>query len=137
MPFDNKIVALHFTGAELRRLIRAQIDRGTRVFGLSGARVQVACSGPLLVITMLRPNGVAIRDDERLVVVTTDFLAMAGDGVFTPVMPAKGFALPDDAPLARDVVAAWLERHGGHVGESELVDLKNPRWPTAVTRCGG
>jgi 5'-nucleotidase len=137
MPFDNKLVALHLTGAELRRLIRAQIDRGTRVFGLSGARVLVQCSGASLVVTILRPGGAAIRDDDHLVVVTTDFLAMAGDAVFTPVIPAKGFTLPDDAPLARDVVAAWLERHGGHLRDTELVDIKNPRWPTAVARCGG
>jgi len=136
-PFDNKLVPLHLTGGELRRLIHAQISRGTRVFGLSGARVQVQCSGATTVVTMIRPSGAAIRDDEQLTVVTTDFLATAGDAVFTPVIPAGGFSLPDDAPLARDAVAAWLERHGGHLRDSELVDLKNPRWPTAIARCGG
>jgi 5'-nucleotidase len=136
MPFDNKLVALHLTGAELRRLIRAQIDRGTRVFGLSGARVETHCAGATTVVAMRRPSGAEIRDDERLVVVTTDFLAMAGDGVLTPVIPAKGFALADDAPLARDAVAEWMQRRGGHLRDDELVDLKNPRWPTASARCG-
>jgi 5'-nucleotidase len=137
MPFDNKLVALHLTGAELRRLISAQINRGTRVFGLSGARVETHCSGATTVVTMRRPTGAEIRDDERLVVVTTDFLAMAGDGVFTPVIPARGFALADDAPLARDAVAAWMQRRGGHLRDDELVDLEHPRWPTASARCGG
>jgi 2',3'-cyclic-nucleotide 2'-phosphodiesterase (5'-nucleotidase family) len=136
-PFDNKLVPLRLTGAELRRVIRAQIDRGARPLGLSGARVEARCEGPSLVLTLLRPNGSAIRDDDPLVVVTTDFLAMAGDGVFTPVMPAKGFPLPDDAPLARDVVTAWIERRGGHLRDRDLVDLKNPRWPASVVRCGG
>jgi len=136
-PFDNKLVSLHLTGAQLRRVVRGQLDRGVRLFGLSGARVEVRCAGASPVVTMLRPKGSAIRDDDRLVVVTTDFLAMAGDGVFTPAMPAKGYALADDAPLARDVVAAWLERRGGHLRDAELVDLNNPRWPMTAVRCGG
>lgn len=136
-PFDNTLVSLPLTGAELRRLLRAQLERGTRVFGVSGARVQMRCSGATTVVTMLRPNGAAIRDDERLVVVTTDFLATAGDDIFTSVIPGKGFRLADEGPLARDAVAEWLARHGGHLHDSELVDIKNPRWPTAIVRCGG
>jgi 5'-nucleotidase len=137
MPFDNTVVALHLTGAELRRVIRVQLERRAPPLGVSGMRVRAQCTGGTIAVTMLRPSDVMIGDDERLTVVTTDFLAMAGDGIFTPVIPAKGFSLPDDAPLARDAVAAWMQRHGGHLRDDELVDLKNPRWPTAMARCGG
>jgi hypothetical protein len=118
-------------------LIRDQLDRGARILGLSGVRVQMRCSGKKTIVTMVRPSGVPVRDDERLTVVTTDFLATSGDGVFSSVVPPKGFELPEEGPIVRDVVAAWLERRGGRLRDAQLVDNKRPRWPSPVIRCGG
>jgi hypothetical protein len=79
-------------------------------------------------VAMLRPNGAAVTDNERLLVATSDFLATGGDGIFTPVTPADGFALEVDAGLVRDVVVDSLARRGGTLREEQLVDAANPRW---------
>jgi hypothetical protein len=60
-------------------------------------------------------------------VVASDFLAMGGDDILTPVTPSNGFPIPDTAPLARDVLAEHLRRHGGQLREEQLVDAQNPR----------
>jgi hypothetical protein len=80
------------------------------------------------VVRLLHASGTPIRDDERLLVVTTDFLSTGGDGLLSPVIPAQGFAVTEDAPLARDVVAESLRRRGGRLRQGDLIDRDNPRW---------
>lgn len=128
MPFDNRVVQVNLTGAELRRVLVTQLQRGRTTLGISGIRVQAQCSGGALVMTLLRASENPIRDEERLLMVTTDFLATGGDGILSPIMPPEGFAIVDDAPLARDVVAESLRRRGGRLREDELVDRDSPRW---------
>ena len=57
----------------------------------------------------------------------SDFLATGGDGLLAPVIPPGGFPLPDTAPLARDVLAEYLGRLGGHLNEAALLDGGTPR----------
>jgi 2',3'-cyclic-nucleotide 2'-phosphodiesterase (5'-nucleotidase family) len=128
MPFDNRVVQLRLTGAELKRVVTTHLQRGRRIFGVSGIRVRAQCSGGTLDAALLRPSGRPIADDEKLAVVTVDFLATGGDGIFTPVTPPQGFVFPDDAPLARDVFAEQLRKRGGRVRQEDLIDLANPRW---------
>jgi 5'-nucleotidase len=138
-PFDNSLARLEITGAQLRRVIEAQLRQSRDLLGISGLRMQAACKDGTLVVTMTRPSGEVVGDRDRIVVVTTDFLATGGDRVFTPIMPAKGFALSDDAPVARDVAADWLRRRGGHLREADLVNATEPRWQypgTLPVRCG-
>jgi 5'-nucleotidase len=127
MPFDNKVVPLHLTGAQLRLVFTRQLRESRRMFGVSGIQVRAQCSAGALDVAMIRPSGAPIGDDERLVVVASDFLAMGGDDILTPVTPANGFPVPDNAPLARDVLAEHLRRHGGQLREEQLVDAQNPR----------
>ena len=78
---------------------------------------------------LLRPNGVPVRDDERLLVATNDFLATGGDRIFEPIMPPGGFAIDYDAGIiVRDVVVDALRRRGGTLREDQLIDPANPRW---------
>jgi 2',3'-cyclic-nucleotide 2'-phosphodiesterase (5'-nucleotidase family) len=139
-PFDNRLVTLRLTGADVRRVFAAAIRGGDRAPGISGLRVRARCTGGGLDVSMVRAGGAIIQDTDALVVVTTDFLALGGDGVFRPIMPPQGFALDPDAPLAREVLVAWLKRRGGRLSGSDLVDTKNPRWLTPETqsiRCSG
>jgi hypothetical protein len=76
---------------------------------------------------MIRPSGAPITDDDALRVVASDFLALGGDDLLTPVIPPEGFPIADDAPLARDVLAEYLRNRGGRLREEQLVDLQNPR----------
>ena len=128
MPFDNRLVAFHLTGAELRKVLAAQVTRVPALVGLSGVRVRVTCEGGTPAVAMLRPNGAPVSDGERLLVATTDFLATGGDSIFVPVTPPDGFALVHDIGLVRDIVVDSLRKRGGTLREDQLVDTANPRW---------
>ena len=132
-PFDNRVVAVTLTGAELKRVLARQLQPGPATVGISGIRVQARCSEGSLVVTVRTATGEAIDDGRRLLVATTDFLATGGDGILTPVTPAQGFALPDAAPLLRDVVADWVRRRGGRLRAEQLLDPERPRW--AIEAC--
>jgi 5'-nucleotidase len=127
MPFDNKVVSLRLTGAQLRSVFAGTIQTSRRVFGISGIRLRAQCTGSTLDVTMLRPSGQPIKDDESLVLAVSDFLATGGDGLLAPVIPPGGFTFPDEAPLARDALAEHLQRHGGQIREDQFVDAANPR----------
>ncbi len=126
-PFDNLLISVPLTGAQVRRMLTAQLRRQTHV-GIAGLRVQASCSSGSLNVSLVRPSGALVRDEERLVVATTDFLATGGDSVFGPVTPPGGFTIQGGAPQAREVVAAMLEKRGGRLNASQLVDISRPRW---------
>jgi 5'-nucleotidase len=131
-PFDNRIVSLNLSGAELRQLFATQLQRSEDLLGISGVRVQARCSGNSLIVTLLHASGQLVRDQEKLVVVTTDFLATSP--LFARLPPAQNLKIPDDAPLARDVVADWLRRRGGTLREDQLINPGRPRWTHPGTR---
>ena len=89
MPFDNRLVAFHLTGAELRTVLATQISRVPALVGVSGLRLRVTCERGAVNVGMLRPNGTPVADTDRLLVATTDFLATGGDNIFVPVTPPE------------------------------------------------
>lgn len=126
-PFDNLLVRLTLSGAELRRVFAEQLQQSRLVPGIAGLSVRANCNGPTLVVTMLRPSGRPVEDADRLSVLTTDFLATGGDRVFASVMPPGGFTLDVDR-VARDAVADWLRQRGGRLRDEQFVDRDNRRW---------
>jgi hypothetical protein len=92
------------------------------VLGFSGVKVMGGCAAGAPDVTITRPSGAAIRDDESLLVIVTNFVATGGDGILAPVIPAAGFAIDDAAPLARDVFAAYLSRMKGPLREAPLIE---------------
>jgi 5'-nucleotidase len=128
MPFDNRLVTFRLTGAELRMVLASQIARVPALVGVSGLQLRVTCQRGVVNVGMLRPNGTAVTDTERLLIATTDFLATGGDNIFVPVTPKDGFTLEQDIGLVRDVVVNSLRKRGGTLREDQLVDPANPRW---------
>ena len=128
MPFDNRLVAFRLTGAELRKLLAAQVTSVAALVGVSGLRVRASCQRGAVDLAMMRPSGMPITDNERLLVATSDFLATGGDGIFTPVTPPDGFSIDHDAGLVRDVVVDSLRKRGGTLREDQLMDAAHPRW---------
>ena len=127
-PFDNRVVGFSMTGADLRKFAVDSIRNGIRTPGVSGIRIRVDCAGGLLSARVLRLSGQPIQDSERFTVATSSFVAQGGDDILKTVMPPGGIAIPDDAPLMRDVVADWLRKRGGRLGRPDLIDEANPRW---------
>ena len=128
MPFDNRLVAFHLTGGELRKVLATQISRNPALVGMSGVRARVTCDRGTLSVTMTRHNGTPISDNEKLLIATSDFLATGGDAIFAPVTPADGFSIERDAGLVRDVVVETLKKRGGTLSEDQLIDPATPRW---------
>ena len=126
-PFDNRVVILDLSGAELRQVIARQAGVSRRA-GFSGMRVDVACDEDRLRVTMTLPSGRAIEDAERVRVAVNDFLATGGDGILTPIMPPAGFGYSADPRFIRDVIADWLRNRGGSLNAADYDSSSNPRW---------
>jgi 5'-nucleotidase len=126
-PFDNLVVRLDLSGAELRSVLEREVYK-TRRAGIAGIRVFAACNDDGLELTMTRADGSAIEDHEMLAVMTTDFLATGGDDVFTPVIPEDGFPLATSALVVREAIADWMRQRGGTLDADTFSDAGNPKW---------
>ncbi|HNP36291.1 MAG TPA: bifunctional UDP-sugar hydrolase/5'-nucleotidase [Woeseiaceae bacterium] len=111
-PFDNGVMLLNLSGRELREVIAGQASRGRRRAGFSGMRVQVACDSNGMQVTMTLDNGHVIKDDDTVRVIANDFLALGGDDILTPAMPAGGFPMDNIGPRTRDVLYDWFRKQG-------------------------
>jgi 2',3'-cyclic-nucleotide 2'-phosphodiesterase (5'-nucleotidase family) len=135
-PFDNRITRVALTGAQLERVIAAQlpfwIDGRRGLPGLAGLRVTVTCDGAQSRVQLARESGEGVQANDKLVVAMASntvgrFTASALEG--EPVI--ANIELP---VLVRDAVAAWLHAHGGHIGAADFVAA--PRWVLPAAGCG-
>ena len=127
-PFDNRLVTVTMTGAELRQFFAGEMRRGRRgVLGVSGIRVLGACDAGNLQVDLFRPSGRTIAADEQLVVATMDTLAAGA--VFLQSAPlAQKTDVSEDAPIFREVVEDWIRQHRGDLRPEEFIDPQHPRW---------
>ncbi len=128
--FDNRVVTLVMTGAQvqqaLARELTRELARGLRgIPSVSGIRVRAACAGVYRQIEIVRPSGVPVGPEETLVVATTDFFARRAGRDAIAVPPAAALA---SAPLVREAAADWLSARGGRLDAADLVTP--PRWET-------
>jgi 5'-nucleotidase len=127
-PFDNRIAIVELSGADVRRIIEQQAHNSNRPAGFSGMQVFVSCDANQMTISMLRPDGSEITDDEMLRVVANDFLLLGGDDIFTPVIPEGGFGVPNSTPLVRDTLVSWFRKRGGSMSADDFYDPESLRW---------
>ncbi len=128
MPFDNTLVIIELSGAELRQVIAEQSGRGSRRVGFSGMRVDISCSGPTTIADLQLADGRTIEDDDTIRIALANFVAMGGDRVLASVIPAGGFTMRDDAPLVRDVIIRSLRKRGGSISAQDFLSSDEPRW---------
>jgi 5'-nucleotidase len=126
-PFDNRFALLHLTGRDLQRLVERNLARDGSVLSLSGVRVLASCDRGRLDVRLERADGRAIAPSERLLVVTSDFLATGGDGLF-PEEARRGADLPGGPPI-REAMATLLRARGGKLGgdDHDIFDPAHPR----------
>jgi 5'-nucleotidase len=127
-PFDNRVVTLDVSGADLRRVISSQALKSGRRAGFSGMRVMATCEDGQVSIEMRRMDGTEILDGDPIAVITTDFLALGGDDIFTPIIPSDGFSFPAGSQFARDLFVTWMRNKGGNLNAADFLDQENPRW---------
>ena len=138
-PFDNRVVVLDVSGADLRRIIAVQARKTSRRAGFSGMRVFVGCEQDEMSIKMVLNDGHEIMDDDRVRISTNDFLATLGDGILTAGMPEGGYHFEDDPRFNRDLLVSWFKKRGGSLSKSEFETTDaNRRWNFSelfVTQC--
>lgn len=126
-PFDNRVVVLKLSGSDLRRVIAAQVRRSRRRAGFSGMHVSVNCDNDVMSIEMKRTDGSTIEDSDSVRVVANDYLALGGDAILSPAMPANGFSFDSDLPMTRDVIVDWL-RDRGVLRAEDFLSGERPKW---------
>jgi len=112
-PFDNRIARMTVNGATLRDWVANEIRQGRRNgLGISGADVRIGCLADRTQVDLLRDDGRAIKDDDRLLVVTIASPTLSGN---VAMAASPGTISPTSkAPIVREVVEDWL-RQPGHL----------------------
>jgi 5'-nucleotidase len=106
LPFDNRFATISLTGGELADLIAGNLGRDNGIVSLSGVRAEARCKAGALAVTLFRSDGRPIAPKTRLTLITSDFLATGGDGLF--LAEIKERAKLDDGPPIRDAMADLL-----------------------------
>ena len=127
-PFDNRVAILDISGAELRKIAAGQAHNHRRRAGIYGLRVAMDCVDDRLDITLTLDDGRTVQDEDRIRLAANDFLALGGDGMLHPIMPADGFEYSDDPRFVREVVADWLRQRGGTLKPGDFVNETSGRW---------
>lgn len=128
MPFDNTLVVLELTGAELRRVMAEQAHRSGHRVAFSGMTVEIACAATSMTVDMRLADGHNIDDGDALRVGVANYLALGGDGILRTVMPAGGYDLSGDEPLLRDAIIGALKARGGSIEAGDFLNDKLPGW---------
>jgi len=137
-PFDNRVVRIELSAAELGRWLTGEIQEGRRGWlGISGIDLRPSCVADRLHVDLVRAAG-PIHDDDRLVAVTIAGPTLSGslatavlsgslgpaNSLGTDSSTSLGAGATRNAPVVREVVEDWFRRMGrrahGQLGEAAL-----------------
>jgi 2',3'-cyclic-nucleotide 2'-phosphodiesterase (5'-nucleotidase family) len=126
-PFDNRFATMPITGAELTAAIARNLGRDNGIVSLSGVRAEARCKDGALSVTLRRTDGRPVAPQARLTLVTSDFLATGGDGLFSE--ETKEHAKLDDGPPIREAMARLLRTRTEPLNPDDpaLFDPAHPR----------
>jgi hypothetical protein len=115
------------TGAELTAAIARNRGRDNGIVSLSGVRAEARCKDGALSVTLRRTDGRPVAPQARLTLVTSDFLATGGDGLFSE--ETKEHAKLDDGPPIREAMARLLRTRTEPLNPDDpaLFDPAHPR----------
>ncbi len=126
-PFDNVVTIHEISGAKLRAIIARKVS-SHRKPGFAGMRIFASCNVHGMQIVMRRNDGSEIRDDDRLRIISNDFLALGGDDILTPAIPEDGLPIDQGLPQTRDALLAWLRSRPGELDAASLRTHSKPKW---------
>ena len=126
IPFDNRLVSLTLTGAQLKRIFENNFNQGGNGrIPVSGVRVAGVCESAALRVRIVRQSGAPVLDAELLRVITNDFIALGGNNILTPLGDVPYADLP--GPGMRDAMAEQLRKRGGRIKASDFLNPQQPR----------
>jgi 5'-nucleotidase len=126
-PFENRLVILTLTGAEIRQIIAEQVHRRIRI-GFSGMRAAVVCNSTDMTIALHFADGREILDSDSVTIAVSDYIALGGDDILTSITPEGGYEIDHSLPLTRDVFIDWLGDKGGSINAEDFDTTDNPKW---------
>jgi 5'-nucleotidase / UDP-sugar diphosphatase len=110
LPFDNTLVSLTLTGAQLRRILQGALAKGRRPLEIGGGSYRYREQDGERVLIAVTVGDAALDDARSYRVATSSFLGRGGDGLTTF---AEGTDRKDHGLLLRDVLIAQAVRDGG------------------------
>ncbi len=124
--FDNRVVRLVVTGAQLTRALEDQLTRNQgRLASLSGIRAAVTCDGAAPRVAVSYDDGRTVAAGDRLIVAASSY--SAGRALWTAVEGEPGVESAEQELLIRDAVTRWLW-HRGQLKAADFFDPARPRW---------
>jgi 2',3'-cyclic-nucleotide 2'-phosphodiesterase (5'-nucleotidase family) len=128
LPFDNRPARVTMTGRSLAEMFRRNLGGRRGILSIAGAQVDTRCGPGGIEVRLFRVDragrrGKLIREDERVVVLTSDFLATGGDQFDTQ----STVTLSESAPPIRESIADLLRKRGGVLRPDDWLRPKQPR----------
>ena len=112
LPFNNRIMRMSMTGAEVRNMLEAALsenqERGIQVAGITVRYDHTRPEGER-VVSMTLANGTVLTAGMDVTVLVNDFLAKGGDGLPFARMGRNKILLEQ---FQRDILRQWLEKRG-------------------------
>jgi 5'-nucleotidase len=137
-PFDNRFAVVKLTGKDLRKLVVNNLGGGSGIFSYGGITVTAKCKGAVLAVEIKRLDGKAVKDGDKLTLVTSDFLASGGDGAIGRLKLPDG-SVEVTNTIIRDSMAKSLKEIGGTIDPAKLYSDRKRRlsYPgKRPVRCG-
>jgi 2',3'-cyclic-nucleotide 2'-phosphodiesterase (5'-nucleotidase family) len=135
-PFDNRFARVELSGAELESLIASDLasDRGILTF--SGIRGRADCAGGAIAISLSRDDGRPIAKDERIAIVTSDYLATSVIPAFASARSAGRVTVEEGEPIRETLAALLKARHRLDPATAPLIESRIVH-PGRPMRCDG
>jgi 5'-nucleotidase len=109
-PFDNRVVQVSMSGADLSRWLANEIRQGRQGgVGISGVNLTIRCLADGVHVDLLRGTE-RIPDDARLIAVTIGGPTLNGNLASPDFLGSVGPL--DNSPVVREVVEDWFRRLG-------------------------
>jgi len=111
VPFDNNLVKVTLTGAQVREVLEHGLAATYGVMEVSGLRVVFDPEAPAgqRILSVAGPDGEELELAAFYVVGTNEFVLNGGDGYFTF---ARGKDIQNTYTLIREVVASYIKAKG-------------------------
>jgi len=109
-PFDNRVVQVSMSGADVSRWLANEIRQGRRSsVGISGVSLTIQCLADGVHVDLLRGTE-RIPDDARLIAVTIGGPTLNGNLASPDFLGSVGPT--ENSPVVREVVEDWFRRLG-------------------------
>jgi 2',3'-cyclic-nucleotide 2'-phosphodiesterase (5'-nucleotidase family) len=111
LPFQNTLVALKITGAQLKKTLLVGLDPTVGLMAISGLRVTFdrRKSGEDRLVSLMLADGTPVDDAKLYSITTNDFVVAGGDG-YTEL--GNGTDVQDTGIFLRDVFVDYVRARG-------------------------